>query len=129
MNVAEIHKLRIEKRLFDFLNKRGIPRKEIQELTEDFADRPKKEGEDYYYYTGPLDEKTRPFCKRLLALDKVISSLDLDILSNYLDYDVLKYKGSYNCRHKWVKFRGKRILTPELTVGQIKDLVRKGIKG
>lgn len=113
--------------LYSFLKEKGISRSSIQELKEDFADRPLVEGETYYVFDGPLDEKTRPFCRKLLMLDKVVSSLDIDILSNYLGYDVLKYKGSYNCRHKWRKFRGKFILTPELTVGQIKDLVRKGI--
>lgn len=120
--------LRHEMALLSLINSKGIPRNSIQELPEIFAkDRPLKEGEDYYVFSGPLDEKTRPFCKKLLSIDKVISSLDIDILSNYLGYDVLAYKGSYNCRHKWRKFRGKFIMTPELTVGQIKDLVRKGI--
>lgn len=121
--------IRHEKILFDFISSKGVPASQIEKLPETFADRKPVEGEDYFYYSGPLDEKTRPFCKKLLSLDKVISSLDIEILTNYLSYDVLKYRGSYNCRHKWVRFRGKRILTPELTVGQIKDLVRKGIKG
>ena len=118
-----------ERALLNCLNTHGIPRHLIEEIPFEFADRKLKPGETYYVYTGPNDDKTRAFCKKLLQIDKVISSLDIDILSNYLGYDVLNYKGSYNCRHKWRKFRGKFILTPELTVGQIKDLVKKGIKG
>ncbi len=115
--------------ILSLLKTNGIPRKLIEEIPLTFADRKLVPGEDYYVYSGPFDDKTRSFCKKLLTIDKVISSLDIDILSNYLNYDVLQYKGSYNCRHKWRKFRGKFILTPELTVQQIKDLVRKGIKG
>lgn len=98
----------------------------------EFADRKPKEGETYFYYSGPLDEKTRPFCKRILELDKVFSNTDIEILSNYLGYDVFDSSGTFgpgafNCRHHWIKFKGKRILTPEVTVGQIKDLIRRGI--
>jgi hypothetical protein len=129
MNPNLIANFKIEHYLFKFLEERGIPKSQIEEVKEEFADRPAKKGVDYYYYSGPLDEKTRPFCKQMLAYDKVLSEVDIDILSNYLDYDVKQYKGSYNCRHKWVKFRGKRISTPELTINQIRTLVRKGIKG
>lgn len=124
-----IARFKVEHYLFKFLNERGIPKSQIEEIKDEFADRPVKKGENYYYYTGPLDDKTRDFCKQMLSYDKVLSETDIDILSNYLNYDVKQYKGSYNCRHKWVKFRGKRISTPELTINQIRTLVRKGIKG
>jgi hypothetical protein len=115
--------------ILQFVKKHGIPRWQIEEIKEEFADRKPQEGMNYYYYVGPDDEKTRKFCKQMLKYDKVISELDIEILSNYLNYDVKEYKGSYNCRHKWVRFRGKRISTPELTVGQIKRLRDLGIKG
>ncbi len=118
-----------ERILFNFINEKGIKRSDVEVIPLEFADRNAIKGEDYYYFDGPLDEKTRPFCRKLLTMDKVVSSVDIDILTNYLNYDVLKYKGSYNCRHRWVKFRGKIITTPELTTSQIRDLVRKGIKG
>lgn len=120
---------KIEHALFNLFSTKGIPKSQVEEIKEDFADRPVKKGENYYYYSGPLDDKTRPFCKQMLSYDKVVSETDIDILSNYLDYDVKLYKGSYNCRHKWVKFRGKRISTPELTIPQIRKLVNLGIKG
>ena len=115
--------------ILQFVKKHGIPRWQIEEIKEEFADRKPQEGMNYYYYVGPDDEKTRAFCKQLLKYDKVVSELDIEILSNYLNYDVKEYKGSYNCRHKWVRFRGKRISTPELTVRQIKRLRELGIKG
>lgn len=124
-----IANFKLELALKQFIQERGIPLKSIKEIPEEFASRKTKKGENYFVYSGPLDEKTRPFCKTLLRIDKVISEVDMDILSNYLNYDVKLYKGSYNCRHKWRKFRGEFILTPELTIGQIRDLVRKGIKG
>jgi hypothetical protein len=126
--MKRIATFKIEYYLKKLFNEKGIPSSQVERFTEEFADRKPKAGQNYYYYTGPLDDKTRPFCKTLLSLDKVLSETDIDILSNYLNYDVKKYKGSYNCRHNLVKFRGKRISTPELTITQIRDLVRKGIK-
>lgn len=118
-----------EKKLLDLIKKFGRPISEVQEIPHQLAARKPKEGEDYYYYIGPNDQKTREFCKEMLRIDKVFSETDIDIMSNYLNYDVLKYKGSYNCRHNWIKFRGKVITTPEPTVRQIKSLVSKGIPG
>jgi hypothetical protein len=123
-----IANFKLEHYIKTFLKEKGIPRKNIEVITEDFASRPAKKGEVYYYYSGPLDEKTREFCSQMLKYDKVLSETDIDILSNYLNYDVKQYKGSYNCRHSWVRFRGKIINTPELTINQIRNLVRKGIK-
>ena len=129
MNVNQISTFRLQHYLLKLVAEKGISKSLVKELPMELADRPVVKGENYYYYDGPLDEKTRPFCKQMLAYDKVVSETDIDILSNYLDYDVKQYKGSYNCRHRWVKFRGSRISTPDLTVGQIKTLISKGIKG
>mgnify|MGYP006390283105 CR=1 FL=1 len=129
MNVNKIATFRLEHYIHKLMRDKGIPKRLIEEIPLEFASRKPEEGVDYYYYSGPLDDKTRPFCKQMLTYDKVVSEVDLDILSNYLDYDVKKYKGSYNCRHNWVKFRGKRISTPELTTSQIRKLISKGIQG
>ena len=91
-------------------------------------DRAPKKGEAYYYYSGPLDEKTRPFCKKMLQMDKVFSEKEIKKISGYLNYDVLEFVGAYNCRHRWVRFRGKEIATAPPTVKQINDLIRAGIK-
>jgi hypothetical protein len=120
---------KFEKDFLKLTNQFGVNTSEVERFSIELANRKPQEGEDYYYYTGPEDEKTREFCKHVLMLDKVFSSTDIDIMSNYLNYDVLKYKGSYNCRHNWVRFRGKRISTPEPTVNQIRSLINKGIKG
>ena len=109
--------------------KYGIPRNQVEELTENFADRKPEEGMNYYYYNGPLDEKTRKFCVLMLNIDKVFSEEEIDKISEELNYSVLKYKGSYNCRHDWIIFRGKRIYTPPPTVREIRKLINNGIEG
>lgn len=127
--ISRIAELRKEAGFFNAIKNLGVPKNTIEILPDTFADRKPQEGEEYYYYTGPNDDKTRAFCKRMLGIDKVFSTTDIDILSNYLDYDVKEYKGSYNCRHNWVRFRGKRISTPEPTVSQIRSLIKVGIQG
>ncbi len=109
-------------------DKYGIPRSEVEEITENFADRKPEEGMNYYYYSGPLDEKTRPFCSLMLTIDKVFSEEEIAKISEELNYSVLKYKGSYKCRHDWIKFRGKRIYTPAPTQRDIRKLINKGIQ-
>lgn len=91
------------------------------------TNRKPKEGTRYFYYTGPNDEKTRDFCKYILKLDKVFSEEEIKFMSDMLGYSVLRYKGSYNCRHEWVQFNGKRIKTPAPTVSQIDRLIEKNI--
>ena len=59
----------------------------------------------FYYYSGPLDDKTRPFCKALLKLDKLFSQDDINRLSRYVGYNVDLYFGGFNCRHKWQRAR------------------------
>lgn len=119
---------KIEAKIKELFKKKGIPRNQIEAIEVELADRPVKPSENYYYYDGPLDEKTRDFCRYMLAVDKVVSETDIIVLSDNLGYDVLQYKGSYNCRHRWIKFKGKRISTPALTNNQIDRLIDKGIK-
>lgn len=109
------------------LKKIGIERSKIEEIPETFDRLPKK-GEEYYYYMGPLDEKTRDFCRKMLQMDKVFSKKEIDKLSRYLNYDVLEFVGAYNCRHQWVRFRGREIPTAPPTVKQINDLIRSGVR-
>lgn len=68
--------------------------------------------EVFWYYDGPADDKTREFCLELLLLGKFFRQSDIDKLSSKAGYNVSKFKGSYNCRHRWVKARIK---------GRIKD--------
>lgn len=120
-------RLRQEREVLFHLSKIGIEKSKVEESTEDFDRLPKK-GQEYYYYLGPLDEKTRPFCKKMLEMGKVFSKAEIDKLSKYLKYDVLEFVGAYNCRHQWVRFRGKEINSAPPTVKQINDLIRAGVK-
>jgi uncharacterized protein YpmB len=63
-----------------------------------------------YKYSGPRDSKTRKFCRRLLDLDLLFRKEDIDKMtlggansSEFGYYDIFQYKGSYGCRHNWVK--------------------------
>ncbi len=63
-----------------------------------------------YKYNGPRDSKTRTFCKRLLDLDLLFRKEDIAKMtlegansSEFGYYDIFQYKGSYGCRHNWVK--------------------------
>lgn len=54
----------------------------------------------FWTYVGPDDEKTRPFCHKMLQLDKYWTDDDLKQMTDLLGYDFQQYFGSYNCRHK-----------------------------
>lgn len=115
-------------RLFRTLGTPSAQVKRLEEPTGNFKDYKTKKGTKYYYYWGPDDQKTRPFCHEMLKIDKVISEDDIAVMSIELGYDVLKYKGSYNCRHTWRSFRGELIPNAPLTINQIRKLIDKGIK-
>lgn len=57
-----------------------------------------------YEYMGPLDDKNRSFCSRLLLARKMYTYEDINTeLSNpeFNNYSIFDYKGSYGCRHTW----------------------------
>lgn len=63
-----------------------------------------------YKYNGPRDSKTRTFCRRLLDLNLLFRKEDIQKMtlegansSEFGFYDIFQYKGSYGCRHNWVK--------------------------
>lgn len=57
-----------------------------------------------YKYQGPRDEKTRDFCSRILSLGRLYTEEEISNgLSNseFGQYSIFDYKGSYGCRHVW----------------------------
>ena len=63
-----------------------------------------------FKYVGPKDEKNRPFCADMMTLRRVFRIEDIDEMSrNNVNsvgpdgYDIFEWRGSYNCRHGWVK--------------------------
>ena len=92
----------------------------IEEDTEEFAISSKPNAsslEDYgkfqirYKYNGPKDSKNRNFCSKMLSKDLIFRKEDINQLtiqsenSEFGIYDIFTYKGSYGCRHNWLRLR------------------------
>lgn len=58
-----------------------------------------------YKYVGPRDDKNRQFCADMLSKNRVYRIEDIDVLSNpeFGSYNIFLWRGSFNCRHVWVK--------------------------
>lgn len=128
--INALKRVKIEADIVRVMRRTGYKRSQIEVLPagQMFADRKPVPGTNYFYYNGPLDEKTRAFCRLLLKLDKVFSDEQIQSMSDELGYDVLEYCGSYNCRHQWIQFRGKFINTPDPTLRQIRVIINNGIE-
>jgi hypothetical protein len=60
--------------------------------------------------TTPLIAKSRPFCKRLLSLDRFYTRREIQAISMRVGYDVFSRGGGWwgdspSCRHRWVANR------------------------
>lgn len=67
-----------------------------------------------YVYSGETSAKSREFCKKMTAANKVYRKEDIVRMSNQpvnagwgangaATYDIFKYKGGGNCHHKWLR--------------------------
>lgn len=64
-----------------------------------------------YSYEGPKDSRNRPFCKKLLELDRLYSRAEIESISQRLGYSVWDRRGGWwtqpdgtrspSCRHRW----------------------------
>lgn len=90
-----------------------------------------------YKYVGPKDEKNRPFCGEMMKLNRVFRREDIITMSNMNvneigpdGYDIFEWRGSYNCRHRWVELtyakEGTIINSAKVTRGLITE---KGVPG
>jgi hypothetical protein len=94
-----------------------------------------------YKYIGPRDEKNRVFCAQMLAADRVYTIEDIEQLSNpeFGNYNIFLYRGSFNCRHAWVRLVYKKtgriindagrdtgLITEDIVIGA--DTRNKGTK-
>lgn len=52
-------------------------------------------------YVGPLDSKTRPFCRRLLVAGEAYTREAIDTLDNGQVGPVSSFCGGWSCRHGW----------------------------
>lgn len=68
-----------------------------------------------YKYVGPLDEKSRPFCREMMTTFKTtwFSRADIETLNTApgkadrrggKPYSVFNWRGGNNCRHEWVRY-------------------------
>ena len=63
-----------------------------------------------YKYVGPQDEKNRTFCAEMMRANRVFRIEDIQEMSNRSvnpvgpdGYDMFEWRGSFNCRHRWVQ--------------------------
>ena len=63
-----------------------------------------------YKYVGPQDKKNRTFCAEMMRANRVFRIEDVMEMSNRSvnpvgpdGYDMFTWRGSYNCRHRWVQ--------------------------
>lgn len=103
----------------DLMNPKLQAKVEENELELKFAEIP----EGYvvrYKYVGPIDEKSRPFCRTMMTEYKDkwfsgegISRAEIEALNNApgkadraggKPYSVFNWRGGNNCRHIWVRY-------------------------
>ena len=63
-----------------------------------------------YKYVGPTDERNREFCAEMMRARRIFRREDIDQMSSMNvnkvgppGYSIMEYRGSFNCRHKWVQ--------------------------
>ncbi len=58
-----------------------------------------------YKYVGPISSNSRAFCRQMISRNKVYSIEDIERLSNpeFGNYNIFLYRGSFNCKHAWVR--------------------------
>jgi hypothetical protein len=64
-----------------------------------------------YSYEGPVDSRNRPFCAKMMQLDRLYSRKDIETISEKLGYSVFDRRGGFwrhkdglitpYCRHRW----------------------------
>ena len=67
-----------------------------------------------FKYVGPQDERNRQFCADMMSQNRVYRIEDIDQLtaqvanSEFGYYSIFLWRGSFNCRHVWVRLLYKR---------------------
>lgn len=84
-----------------------------------------------YKYVGPQDELNRTFCAEMMAARRVFRIEDIMEMSNRSvnevgpdGYDIFTWRGSYNCRHRWVQLVYEptgRIINNDEALGNVID--------
>ena len=84
-----------------------------------------------YKYVGPKDDLNRTFCAEMMSARRVFRIEDIMEMSNRSvnevgpdGYDIFTWRGSYNCRHRWVQLmyqRTGRIINNDLIDTGVED--------
>ena len=62
-----------------------------------------------FKYIGPRDSKNREFCAKMLSFNRIYRIEDINELSDSVAnpefgfYEIFTWRGSFNCRHQWVR--------------------------
>ena len=76
-------------------------------------DSPKLDTDDLrirFKYIGPVDDRNRKFCADMMSKNRIYRIEDIEQLSNpeFGPYNIFLFRGSYNCRHAWVRLYYKK---------------------
>lgn len=82
-----------------------------------------------YKYIGPRDNRNRAFCAQMLSRNKVYTIEDIEKLSNpeFGNYNIFLYRGSFNCRHAWVRLVYKKQGSIRNTANSVKGLITEDV--
>ena len=123
VSVKDVHSFSDELKFNKFYNIIGTPNE--------------KSGEDSigslrvrYKYIGPRDDKNRQFCSDMLSYKRVFRIEDIQEMTadctnkEFGCYDIFTWRGSYNCRHKFVQvlYRPVGAITGNLRPVQVNDI-------
>jgi hypothetical protein len=84
-----------------------------------------------FKYVGPRDEKNRQFCREMLSKNRVYRIEDINALSDNVAnpefgfYEIFTWRGSFNCRHQWVRLIYKKDGDIRNTASSTKGLERE----
>jgi hypothetical protein len=103
----------LEKEGFYIAEVRNVGKKEFATIISNPNDSSAQDTPDVrfrYKYVGPRDEKNRTFCAEMMKAQRVFRIEDIMEMSNLSvnevgpdGYDIFTWRGSYNCRHRWVQ--------------------------
>ena len=104
----------------------------VQKMAQDKFSKPNEESQldtenirVRYKYIGPVDDRNRKFCADMMRKNKIYRIEDIESLSNpeFGAYNIFLFRGSYNCRHAWVRLIYKKEGSMNITTSEFSDIV------
>jgi hypothetical protein len=84
-----------------------------------------------YKYVGPIDDRNRRFCADMMSANRVYRIEDIDALSDSVAnpefgfYEIFTWRGSFNCRHQWVRLIYKKQGSIRNNADSVAGLIRE----